>query len=51
MGPWRQTGGSTQAELQRQNGRLELLLNLSNKITSNLDLRDVICGISGNSAT
>jgi len=33
---------STQTELQRQNERLELLLNLSNKITSNLDLRDVI---------
>lgn len=39
---------STQTELQRQNERLELLLNLSNKITSNLDLRDVISAISGN---
>ena len=39
---------STETELQRQNERLELLLNLSNKITSNLDLRDVICAISGN---
>ena len=47
-GPWRQIGVSTQTELQRQNERLELLLNLSNKITSNLDLRDVICAISGN---
>ena len=39
---------STATELQRQNERLELLLNLSNKITSNLDLRDVIGAISGN---
>src|SRR6516165_5735713 len=53
MGPslgklWRRTGVSTETELQRQNERLELLLNLSNKITSNLDLRDVISAISGN---
>jgi len=39
---------SSETELQRQNERLELLLNLSNKITSNLDLRDVISAISGN---
>ena len=39
---------STQTELQRQNERLELLLNLSNKITSNLDLRDVLSAMSGN---
>ena len=39
---------STPTELQRQNERLELLLNLSNQITSNLDLRDVICAISAN---
>ena len=39
---------STPTELQRQNERLELLLNLSNKITSTLDLRDVICAVSGN---
>jgi len=39
---------STQTELQHQNERLELLLNLSNKITSNLDLREVIYAISGN---
>lgn len=42
---------STHADLQRQNARLELLLNLANTITSNLDLRDVICAISGNIRT
>ena len=41
-------GMSTEAELQRQNQRLQLLLNLTNKITSNLDLRDVLAAISGN---
>ncbi len=41
-------GMSTDTELERQNQRLQLLLNLTNKITSNLDLRDVICAISGN---
>lgn len=39
---------STQAELERQNERLQLLLKLTNKITSNLDLREVISSISGN---
>ncbi len=39
---------STESELQRQNQRLQLLLNLTNKITSNLNLKDVICTISGN---
>jgi formate hydrogenlyase transcriptional activator len=39
---------STEAELERQNQRLRLLLNLTNKITSNLDLREVICAMSGN---
>jgi len=41
-------GMSTEAELQRQNQRLQLLLNLTNKITSNLDLREVLAAISGN---
>ena len=39
---------STETELERQNQRLRLLLNLTTKITSNLDLREVICAISGN---
>jgi hypothetical protein len=30
---------STEAELQRQNERLELLLNLTSKITSSLEIR------------
>jgi formate hydrogenlyase transcriptional activator len=37
---------SAQGELQRQNDRLQLLLNLTNRITSNLDLREVLRGIS-----
>ena len=37
-----------QADLQQQNERLHLLLKLTNKITSNLDLREVIGAISVN---
>jgi formate hydrogenlyase transcriptional activator len=37
---------SAEAELQRQNERLQLLLNLTNQITSNLDLREVLQSIS-----
>jgi hypothetical protein len=37
---------TAQAELQRQNDRLQLLLNLTNRITSNLELRDVSRAIS-----
>src|SRR5437867_10143508 len=37
-----------QAWLQRQNERLQLLLNLTTRITSNLDLRQVLRAISGN---
>jgi formate hydrogenlyase transcriptional activator len=37
---------SAEAELQRQNERLHLLLNLTNQITSNLDLREVLHAIS-----
>src|SRR6516162_2859622 len=37
-----------QVYLQRQNERLQLLLNLTNRITSNLDLREVLRSISGN---
>src|ERR1700750_165897 len=35
-------------ELQRQNDRLQLLLNLSNRITSNLELREVLRALSVN---
>jgi formate hydrogenlyase transcriptional activator len=35
-----------QAEVQCQNDRLQLLLNLTNRITSNLDLRDVLRTVS-----
>src|SRR5256884_532316 len=34
--------------LERQNERLQLLLNLTSRITSNLDLRDVLRSISAN---
>src|SRR6184192_448322 len=37
-----------QASLQRQNERLQLLLNLTTRITSNLDLREVLRAISAN---
>lgn len=37
-----------QAELQRQSDRLQLLLNLTNRITSNLNLREVLRGVSSN---
>ncbi len=39
---------NAEAALQRQNERLRLLLNLTNQITSNLDLREVIRAISAN---
>lgn len=39
---------STQAELQRHNERLELLLNLTTSITSSLDLREVLRSIAAN---
>jgi len=34
--------------LQQQNDRLQLLLNLTNRITSNLELREVLRAIAGN---
>ena len=37
-----------QAGLQRQNDRLQLLLNLTNRITSNLELHEVLRAISAN---
>jgi formate hydrogenlyase transcriptional activator len=39
---------STEAELQRQNERFELLLNLTASITSSLDLREVLRSIAAN---
>src|SRR5208337_645213 len=39
---------SAETELQRQNERLQLLLDLTSKITSNLDLREVLRAISAN---
>src|SRR4029077_20272266 len=39
---------STEAELHRQNERLDLLLNLTAKITSSLDLREVLRAIAAN---
>jgi len=39
---------STEAELQRQNERLELLLNLTTRITSSLNLREVLRAIAAN---
>jgi formate hydrogenlyase transcriptional activator len=35
-----------QAELGRQNARLKLLLDLTNRVTSNLDLRDLLRAVS-----
>jgi hypothetical protein len=39
---------STEAELQRKNERLELLLNLTTAITSSLDLRETLRAIAAN---
>ena len=39
---------TAQTELKRQNDRLQLLLNLTNRITSNLELRGLLRSISGN---
>ncbi len=38
----------TEAELRRQNERLQLLLNLTSRITSTLELREVLRAISAN---
>jgi formate hydrogenlyase transcriptional activator len=46
---WRFVSGSdAQAELQRQNSRLQLLLNLTGRITSNLELQELLRSISSN---
>ena len=39
---------TAQRELQRQNDRLNLLLNLTNRITSNLELRELLRAIAAN---
>src|SRR6202040_3916416 len=39
---------SAEAELHRQNERLDLLLNLTTKITSSLDLRKALRAIAAN---
>jgi formate hydrogenlyase transcriptional activator len=39
---------NAQGELERQNRRLQLLLNLTNRITSNLKLREVLPAITAN---
>jgi len=39
---------SAEADLQRQNERFELLLNLTTRITSSLDLREVLRAIAAN---
>src|SRR5207247_8692734 len=44
--PSSQWAEDPQASLQRQNERLQLLLNLTSRITSNLDLREVLRAIS-----
>src|SRR6059058_930294 len=46
--PGSQWAEDPQASLQRQNERLQLLLNLTSRITSNLDLREVLRAISAN---
>jgi formate hydrogenlyase transcriptional activator len=48
MGSAAHTAMSTEAELQRQNERLELLLNLTSKITSSLEVREVLRAIAAN---
>jgi hypothetical protein len=39
---------STEEEIRTQNDRLELLLNLTSKITSSLDLREVLRAVAAN---
>ncbi len=48
MGSTAHTAISTEGELQHQKERLELLLNLTTKITSSLDLREVLRAIAAN---
>src|SRR5580765_7535894 len=39
---------AAEAELERQNSRLQLLLNLTNRVTSNLELQELLRSISAN---
>src|SRR5258705_12745497 len=39
---------STEEEIRTQNDRLQLLLNLTNRITSNLELRDLLRAVAAN---
>src|ERR1700736_6534625 len=48
MGSTAHTAMSTEGELQHKKERLELLLNLTTKITSSLDLREVLRAIAAN---
>jgi transcriptional regulator with GAF, ATPase, and Fis domain len=48
MGRAAHTAMSTEGEFQHQKERLELLLNLTTKITSSLDLREVLRAIAAN---
>jgi len=48
MGSAVHTAMSTQGEFRHQKERLELLLNLTSKITSSLDLREVLRAIAAN---
>jgi formate hydrogenlyase transcriptional activator len=44
----RRRSQAARSELERQNTRLSLLLDLTNRITANLDLTDLLRAISGN---
>ena len=48
MGSAAHTSMSTEGESRRQNERFELLLNLTTKITSSLDLREVLRAVAAN---
>lgn len=48
MGSAAHTGMSTEGEFRHQKERLELLLNLTSKITSSLDLREVLRAVAAN---
>jgi formate hydrogenlyase transcriptional activator len=48
MGSAAHTAMNTEGEFRRQKERLELLLNLTTKITSSLDLREVLRAIAAN---
>jgi hypothetical protein len=45
---YRRKAMSAETELHRQNERLNLLLNLTSRITSSLDLREVLRSIAAN---